>query len=199
MITPLPSDRVKELTDEFRARASLVGVFDPFDLINVGRDEKTETALLNSLAEEVDEVVIEDRILWRLKEGARHRELSRALARPDLPDLLAKAMPHPEDRFGWQLLNLLRGAEPVDFGTLEPADLLANAMAQDFVNHAKGIPRPSGDKDPRWTLARIDERKRLDHVAPKLVGRKTQLRALQRYALHGEIAAPLEVLDAPAA
>ncbi|UEM14114.1 ATP-binding protein [Bradyrhizobium barranii subsp. barranii] len=183
--------------DLVRARAAITGAFDPFDLLDRNLDEKTEASLLNALASDIDEVVVGTKTLWRLSAHARHRELPRAMARGDFSKLLKDAKPQPEDLFALHLIRLLKGPRPPSYDRFSPPELLNIAVAQDFVNHAKGAPAPAGTEDPRWVLGRIDEKQRLDHVAPRLVGRKSQLTALRKYAMAGEIVMPLIKLAEP--
>ncbi|KRQ07647.1 hypothetical protein AOQ73_12120 [Bradyrhizobium pachyrhizi] len=189
---------VRARIDVAKAKAALVGAFDPFELIERGLDEDTEMMLLNALAKDIDEIVLGQKTLWRLSANARHRELPKAIARADFGTLLAAARPLPDDRFAQHLVRLLKGQRLADYAKLSPPELLDVAVAQDFVNHANGAPGPAGAADPRWVLARLDERQRLDHVAPKLIGRKPQLSALRAYAQNAEIAPPLSPLAEPA-
>ncbi|MET4804755.1 ATP-binding protein [Bradyrhizobium sp. LB11.1] len=185
--------------DLVRARAAIVGAFDPFDLLDINLDDKVEASVLNALATDVDEVVVGAKTLWRLSAHARHRELPRAMARRDFSELLKNAKPLAGDRFARHLIRLLKGQRSASYEKVDPPELLDIAVAQDFVNHAIGAPSPAGTEDPRWVLGRLDEKQRLDHVAPKLVGRRSELAALRKYALVGEIAMPLIKLAEPAA
>ncbi|WP_407147856.1 ATP-binding protein [Bradyrhizobium sp. ORS 86] len=189
--------QAQERIDLVRARAAIIGAFDPFDLLDRDLDEKAEESVLNALANDIDEVIVGTKTLWRLSAHARHRELPRAIARGDFRQLLKNAKPLPGDRFAQHLIRLLKDQPSASYEKIDPPELLEIAVAQDFVNHATGKQSPAGSDDPRWVLGRIDEKKRLDHVAPKLVGRRAELAALRKYALEGEIVKPLTKLKEP--
>ncbi|PWE77159.1 hypothetical protein XF30_10585 [Bradyrhizobium sp. SUTN9-2] len=180
--------RLREKIDEVLARAALIGVFDPIDLLASAETGDMNERILDEIANDVQEVVLENKLYWKLTARARHEALGQAIKRADFERLLQEAKPHPEERFARYLVELLKDNEELleDQGLSRP-ELQDLAVAQDFVHRARNRPSPSGKADPRWKLARMDDEQRLLHVAPTLVGRTRELGMLQAYVANGDV------------
>ncbi|MET4519484.1 ATP-binding protein [Bradyrhizobium sp. I1.7.5] len=196
-MTAHTDQRLREKTDEVLARAALVGVFDPLELLELAQSGGMGERILDKIVDHVQEVVFEDRMYWKLTARARHDALERAIARTDFETLLQEAKPHPSERFAHYLIALLRENEDyeefLENQQLSRSELQDLASAQDFVNRARKKPSPTGKSDPRWKLARMDDEQRLRHVAPKLVGRTHELGLLTAYAANGNVESSIEL------
>ncbi|RXH25496.1 hypothetical protein XH84_31370 [Bradyrhizobium nanningense] len=196
-MTAQSDPRLREKIDEVLARAAIIGAFDPHDLLSAAEGGDLSERILDEIVDDVQEVVVEEKLYWKLTARARHETLARAVRRADFDRLLEEAKPHPKERFALYLVELLRGDEEdllEDQGLSRP-DLQDLAVAQDFVHRVRKKPSPSGRADPRWKLARLDDEQRLLHVAPKLVGRTQELGLLTAYATNGEVATSIRLVN----